>query len=112
MAKKKVTDFQKDWDSNPFRKPRIEKVVVNISVGEAVGFNTCKKLKTDVFKTIPFIITSHNITSNTFAEGMKIGVTDFWNTGLTVHETISKIKSIMRKEKFFGEVSREIRLSG
>ncbi|MHA1821738.1 MAG: 50S ribosomal protein L5 [Promethearchaeota archaeon] len=36
MAKKKIaSDFQADWDSNPFRKPRIEKVVVNISVGKA-----------------------------------------------------------------------------
>ena len=36
MAKKKVTvDYAKDWKSNPFRQPKIEKVVVNISVGQA-----------------------------------------------------------------------------
>ena len=36
MAKKKqVVDYAKDWKSNPFRKPKIEKVVVNISVGQA-----------------------------------------------------------------------------
>lgn len=37
MAKKKLktSDIQKDWDSNPFRKPKIEKVVVNIAVGQA-----------------------------------------------------------------------------
>jgi len=36
MAKKKaVVDFAKDWKSNPFRQPKIDKVVVNISVGQA-----------------------------------------------------------------------------
>ncbi|MCP4762805.1 MAG: 50S ribosomal protein L5 [archaeon] len=38
MAKKKsktVEDYSKDWKSNPFRKPKIEKVVVNIAVGQA-----------------------------------------------------------------------------
>ncbi len=36
MAKKKsVVDFEKDWKSNPFRQPKIDKVVVNISVGQA-----------------------------------------------------------------------------
>ena len=37
MAKKKLTgsDFQKNWDSNPYRVPTIEKVIVNISVGQA-----------------------------------------------------------------------------
>jgi len=37
MAKKKTTeaDFQADWDSNPMRLPRVEKVVVNICVGKA-----------------------------------------------------------------------------
>lgn len=28
-------DYQKDWDSNPFRKPYLEKIVVNCCVGEA-----------------------------------------------------------------------------
>lgn len=36
MAKKKaVVDYAKDWKSNPFRQPKIDKVVVNISVGQA-----------------------------------------------------------------------------
>ena len=36
MAKKKVEiDYAKDWKSNPFRQPKIEKVLVNISVGQA-----------------------------------------------------------------------------
>ncbi|MHA1338667.1 MAG: 50S ribosomal protein L5 [Promethearchaeota archaeon] len=36
MAKKKTkADFEKDWASNSFRKPYLEKVVINISVGEA-----------------------------------------------------------------------------
>lgn len=36
MAKKKETvDYATDWKSNPFRQPRIDKVVVNISVGQA-----------------------------------------------------------------------------
>ena len=46
MAKKKISteEYQKDWDSNPFRKPKIEKVVVNISVGQA-GEELNKALK-------------------------------------------------------------------
>ena len=36
MAKKKaVVDYAKDWKSNPFRQPKIAKVVANISVGQA-----------------------------------------------------------------------------
>jgi large subunit ribosomal protein L5 len=36
MAKKKqVVDYAQDWKSNPFRQPKIDKVVVNISVGQA-----------------------------------------------------------------------------
>jgi large subunit ribosomal protein L5 len=36
MAKKKaVVDYAKDWKSNPFRQPKIDKVVANISVGQA-----------------------------------------------------------------------------
>lgn len=37
MAKKKTdtSEIQKDWDSNPFRKPKIEKLTINIAVGEA-----------------------------------------------------------------------------
>lgn len=27
-------DFQKDWDSNPFRKPYLEKIIVNITIGQ------------------------------------------------------------------------------
>jgi large subunit ribosomal protein L5 len=36
MSKKKTeVDFAQDWKSNPFRKPKIEKVVINIGVGQA-----------------------------------------------------------------------------
>lgn len=73
-------------------------VISNKDNGEISGFNLCNKLKTNVFKTIPFMVVSDNIASNIFAEGMKIGITDFWNTTLTVYEMISKIKSIMHKK--------------
>ena len=36
MAKKKaVVDYAQDWKSNPFRKPKLEKLIVNIGVGQA-----------------------------------------------------------------------------
>lgn len=36
MAKKKqqVVNYAQDWKSNPFRQPKIDKVVVNIAVGQ------------------------------------------------------------------------------
>ncbi|MBN2154714.1 MAG: 50S ribosomal protein L5 [Candidatus Lokiarchaeota archaeon] len=35
MAKKKqVAEYEQDWKSNPFRQPKIEKIVVNICVGQ------------------------------------------------------------------------------
>jgi len=73
-------------------------VISDINLREMTGLNFCKKLKSDVFNTLPFIITSENVTSSIFSQGMQIGVSDFWNKDLTVYEKISKIKSLMRKK--------------
>lgn len=73
-------------------------ILSDIKGDVSAKFSICKKLKKDVYKTIPFIMLSENISSNIFEQGIKAGVTDFWNKDITVHEIISKIKSVMRKK--------------
>ncbi len=74
-------------------------VVSDTSTKEMSGYDFCNILKQDLFKTIPFVITSKEITSNIYSEGLKFGVSDFWSDSLTVYEIIANIKAIIRKKK-------------
>lgn len=74
-------------------------VVADSKTKEMSAYDLCKILKKDIFKTIPYIITSKNISSSVYTEGLKLGVTDFWSDSLTVYEIIAKIKAIVRKKR-------------
>lgn len=74
-------------------------VVSDTKTNEMSAYDFCKILKNDVFKTIPFIISSKNISSSVYSEGLKFGVCDFWSESLSVYEIVANIKGIIRKKQ-------------
>ncbi|NOG44513.1 MAG: response regulator [Calditrichaeota bacterium] len=70
----------------------VNMVLSEIELKGKNGFEFCGLIKNSVFKTLPFIILSNNISNNVFLEGSKFGVNDYWDSSLTAKEIASNIK--------------------
>ncbi len=74
-------------------------IISEIDLKSKTGFEFCSVIKNSVFKSIPFIILSNNISSTVFFEGAKFGVNDYWDSTLPTKGIIKKIKTFFNHTK-------------